>query len=242
MKVSDVVVFLKTEAFLLSAIPAVVIVVSFIFEVGYLSFYDAPLSVVEIDIHKIIVSCACLIILFYWIAEVISGLMKMARRFSKVIGAFFVSLIPGLIIALFALLFKVYLILWAAAAVVLLLYLPLAIELRRERSKENENVERDEGSLIGRIKEFLLVGAVVVGLSFGAGYSVASDKVKYFVVGDDRVLIEMYGDTAVLAYFGGKKGMHTLTGEIELVSLSEFQLKGRFQRLGPLTPAETLTP
>lgn len=242
MKVSDIVVFLKTEAFLLSAIPAIVIVVSFVFEVGYLSFYGVPLSVVEIDVHKIIVSCACLIILFYWIAEVISGLMKIARKFSKVVGAFFVSLVPGLIIALFALLFKAYLVLWAAAAAVLLLYLPLAIELRRDRYKKDEDVERDQGSLVGRAKEFLLGGAVVFGLSYGVGYSVASDKVKYFVVGDDRALIEMYGDTAVLAYFGGQKGMHTLTGEIELVNLAEFQLKGRFQRLGPLTPAETLTP
>jgi len=58
MKTSDVLSFIKAEAVLLSAIPAVAIAISFFFELGYLFFYNAPASVISVDFYKVMVACA----------------------------------------------------------------------------------------------------------------------------------------------------------------------------------------
>jgi len=242
MKISDFVVFLKAEAFVLSAIPAAAIAVSFIFEMGYLSFYGAPLSVIEVDIYKVIVSCVSLIVLFYLIVEIFSILFGLAGKFNKTVGAFFVSLIPGVLITLFAMLFKLYILYWLAAGVVLLFYLFVIAELRRERSTDEKLPKSAEHVLAGKIKEFLFFSFIVAGLSFGVGYNIAMDKTKYFVINDNRVLVELYGEKVVLAYFKSQKEERTLTGVVELANLSDSQLKGRIQRLGPLLPAKTITP
>ncbi|MCQ4274661.1 hypothetical protein [Stutzerimonas degradans] len=242
MKISDFVVFLKAEAFVLSAIPAAAIAVTFIFEMGYLSFYGAPLAAIEVDAYKVIISCVCLIVLFYSIIEIFSILLGLAGKFNKIVGAFFVSLIPGVLISLFAVLSKIYFLFWIAAGVVVLFYIFVIIELRRERSTDENLPKSEEHVLAGKIKEFLFFAFIVAGLSFSVGYNIAMEKIKYFVADENRVLVEIYGDKVILAYFKIQNKERALTGEIELASLSDSQLKGRSQRLGPLLPAKTTTP
>lgn len=227
---------------MLSAIPAAAIAVTFIFEMGYLSFYGAPLAAIEVDVYKVIISCVCLIVLFYSIIEIFSLLLGLAGKSNKVVGAFFVSLIPGVLISLFAILFKVYFLFWIATGVVALFYLFVIIELRRERSTDENPQNSEEHVLVGKIKEFLFFSFIVAGLSFSVGHNIAMEKIKYFVVDENRVLVEIYGDKVVLAYFEIQNKERALTGEIELASLSDSQLKGRSQRLGPLLPAKTATP
>ncbi|MGE6659348.1 hypothetical protein ACQKEK_01185 [Pseudomonas sp. NPDC077408] len=242
MKISDFVIFLKAEAFVLSAIPAAAIAVTFIFEMGYLSFYGAPLAVIEVDVYKVIVSCVCLIVLFYSVIEAFSLIFGLARKSNKFVGAFLVSLIPGVLISLFAILFKFYFLFWIAAGAVALFYLIVMLELRRDRPTDENLPKSEDHVLAGKIKEFLFFSFIVAGLSFSAGYNIASDKVKYFVINQNRVLVEIYGNKVVLAHFNSQKKERTLTGEIELASLSDTQLIGRNQRLGPLFPAKTTTP
>lgn len=240
MKASDILSFIKAEAFLISAVPAVAIVISFFFEIGYLRFYGVPIGVVEIDIYKIIISIMCLIAFFYFVVEIFYIVLKWAGGSNKFVSIFWVSMIPGMIIALFSLLYRIYFLLWFAAGVWFICYLYVwFLMVEREKNKKDLSGSKED-SLANKIKVFLTMSALAVGLSFGVGYNVALDKVSYFVVNNEKVLVEIYGGRAVLAYFVKKEEGAFLTGEVEVTSLGDYQLKGEYKRLGKITPVETL--
>jgi|SRR3990167_913316 hypothetical protein len=240
MKSSDFLQFLKTEAFLISALPAVAVVISFFFEVGYLKFYGVPVGVVEIDIYKIIISVICLVAFFYSVVKVFYLVLGWADRGNKFVSIFWVSMLPALLVALISFLYRLYFLLWFAVAIWFFCYLYVWV-LMGEREKNKKDVARSDGyALADKINGFVFMSVLAAGLSFGVGYNVALDKVSYFVVGGKRILVEVYGGRAVLANFVEKDGGIFLTGEIEVSSLDDYKMKGKFKRFGEIKPAEIL--
>lgn len=241
MNYSDILRFIKAEAFLLSAIPAVAISICFFFEIGYLKFYGVPVGVVEVDIYKIIISCMCLFAFFYYIIEIFYLLLEFASRASKFASIFWISLIPGLLVVLFAYLYRLHTLLWVAIGVWVMFYFYFwSLMNERERKRKDSGGGESDSSLVSKAKIFVFLSIIAIGLSFGLGYTIAFDKVSYFVVADDKVLVEIYGDKLVLASFVKKEGGGTLTGDVEVVKIDEYNLKGKIQRLGKLERVESL--
>lgn len=239
MNISEILGFIKNEAFLLSAIPAAAIIVSFIFEAGYLKFYGVPLGVANIDIYKVIVSCLCLLSFFYLIGEVFYLVMGFAERYRGLVGIFFISLIPAGIFSLFAILFGLHFFFWFAlsAFVIFFLYGWLCL---REKAKKQEEPKEESIGLLDKIKGFIFLSLLAFGVSFGVGYRLALDKVVYFVVDGDKVLVEIYGDKVVLAKIKDEDGISKLTGQVEILSLGGYELKGELRRLGKLKAIKAL--
>ncbi|WAJ35873.1 hypothetical protein OU800_14710 [Pseudomonas sp. GOM7] len=232
MKTSEILTFLKAEAFLLSAIPMVAIAASFFFEIGYLGFYGVPPNVIEVDLYTVIISCMCLVFLLYVVVEIFYTVINFARKSNKHLTAFCISLIPSLMVLLFAGLYRVSQLLWLALAFFVIFYLYVLDLIKQKGSVEVEAKKDESLILVDKFKGFLFVAILMAGLSLGVGYNVALEKVSYFVVGDDKVLVEIYGDNVVLAYFKASDSGGILTGEIEVVKLSEYTLKGEQQNLG----------
>lgn len=235
MKVSEVFTLLKAEAFLLSAIPMVAISASFFFEIGYLGFYGVPPNVIEVDLYTVTISCVCMIFLLYFVVEVFYIIINFARKNNKYLTAFCISLIPCLMIALFAGLYRMYQLLWLALGIFVISYL-YVLDLMREKESGAEVQERKDESLVlvDKFKGFFFAAILMAGLSLGVGYNIALEKISYFVVDDDKVLVEIYGDNVILAYFRVADSEKILTGKVEVLKLSGYTLKGEQQNLGQL--------
>ncbi|MFG0585459.1 hypothetical protein ACF8C1_19760 [Pseudomonas sp. zjy_9] len=234
MKATEILSFLKAEAFLLSAIPMVAIVASFFFEIGYLGYYGVPPNVIEIDLYTITISCVCLVFLLYAVVEIFYILINFARKSNKHVTAFCISLIPCLMIVMFAGLYRMVDFLWLALAIFIISYL-YVLELMKEENPDKRESKKDESILlVDKFKGFMFVAVLMGVLSLGAGYSIALEKVSYFVVDNDKILVEIYGDNIVLANFETSDSGRILTGEIEVVKLSGYTLKGEQQNLGKL--------
>lgn len=232
MKTSEILTFLKAEAFLLSAIPMVAIAASFFFEIGYLGFYGVPPNVIEVDLYTVIISCVCLVFLLYVVVEIFYTVINFAKKNNKHLTAFCISLIPFLMVSLFAGLYRASQLLWLALAFFVISYL-YVLDLIKQRDKVEVEAKKDESLiLVDKFKGFLFVAILMAGLSLGAGYNVALEKVSYFVVDGNKVLVEIYGDSVVLAYFKASDSGRILTGEIEVLKLSGYTLKGEQQNLG----------
>lgn len=239
MNTSEILGFIKNEAFLLSAIPAAAIIVSFIFEAGYLKFYGVPLGVANIDIYKVVVSCLCLLSFFYLIGEVFYLVMGFAERYRGLVGIFCISLMPAGVLSLFAILYGLYFLFWFALGAFVIFFVYGWLYLR-DKTKRQEMKEEDDIKLIDKIKGFILLSLLAFGVSFGVGYRVALDKVVYFVVGDGKVLVEIYGDKVVLAEIINENGISRLTGQVEVLGLGDYELKGELKRLGKLKAVKPL--
>ncbi|KJU80186.1 hypothetical protein N619_06800 [Ectopseudomonas oleovorans] len=94
--------------------------------------------------------------------------------------------------------------------------------------------------MLDKIKGFIFLSLLAFGVSFGVGYRLALDKVVYFVVDGDKVLVEIYGDKVVLAKIKDEDGISKLTGQVEILSLGGYELKGELRRLGKLKAIKAL--
>jgi len=163
-------------------------------------------------------------------AEVTVALRRLARKRNRFVRAGCFCLIPATYLALIIALTHNYAYTWFAvigvAALLLFTYLVFSAESDGDAGGQMD-------SLYEHFKILVFLVMVTFLLSFCIGFNVALEKTKFFVLGANEILVDIYSDKAVIA--GVNQASNSLSGEIRIVAIDSEGLKGELKRLGRLT-------
>lgn len=205
---------LKSEGLLLALIPFVGTFIGFVFEAGYVSFYDVPISLIQIDFNRIVASTGLVFLIFMFWFKCLSATSLLYKNKYVIIRALYEPTLMTLFFGAFAYAAPGEPNKWAIlaggfVAFSLLNFLPPAFEKRRgtrylERlSAHLEECETQSGRPnidITSLFALIFFGSTLV---FGIGRSVAVEKHSYWVPEQypSMVVVEFYGDVVVLKEF-----------------------------------------
>jgi hypothetical protein len=211
---------LLTEGAFLAAVPVVASLVAYLYEFGYLSFYQAPPAFIQLDITRILTATAVVLIAIMMFLMLLASAADVAagkHPFKRAIGR---SLLFSVVLLPFFALLPNTAHNWIVFAV--LSALPLLAELlpplfeRKTGLKYSERLAAAEENQIGPNKraQYTTISqalgkwvVVPVGSVFFAGFLVvllgdvwARNKTVYWVLADqpDTFLVAHYGDVVLL--------------------------------------------
>ena len=212
-----------TEGLVIAAVPVAGSFVAFVFEAGYLAFYEVPITLIQLDFTRVITASGAvilvlltLLILFSNIVDIAQGSHPFRRIFGKILvvalffGTFF-AIIPGPPERWWAL----------AGLLVLLLSLELLpplfqrhtglkywgrvaaakpVENGPPKTQTYDTFSEAVGALIVTPMSFVFFGTVLI---FFLGVYHAQSKTSHWVLmaQPDMLVVAHYGDTVVLKKF-----------------------------------------
>lgn len=243
------------EGIILAAIPIAASLVAYLFEFGYLSFYEAPPTLIQLDISRILSSLIVVIgsfALYLWIGLLVASTSTGKHPLTRAVGK--ALLFPVAWLPFFVLLPEMQ---YRWSGFLALFLGPLLIDLAAPMFQRKSGLKywdrlaaseekptpptslKDE-TIVGKYGA-IVVTPILVTLMFGflivlLGDAWARSKAVYWVMGDqpESVLIAHYGDTALFKKVDLKTKQ--LTDDLIVLKLSDSApLKLRQVRLGALT-------
>ncbi|HFH4653809.1 hypothetical protein [Pseudomonas aeruginosa] len=225
---------LSSEAILIAIIPFVGTYIAFLYEAGYASYYEIPISFIQIDALSII-SSSTLVVLFIYAFFVLLDLARKIVKGSHPVRKALALPLTMTIVSAFFIVFldipnKILLISAVFLFATTITYLPPlfkrdtkdnylkrleiqnANENKRLKEKNPESTRRDIISPIA----FLFVFGLLI---FKGGIMHAEDKTYYYVLKDspNKALVSNYGDNLIFSTFDQRT--KTFTGEITFAKL-----------------------
>lgn len=234
--------FFSNEAILGVAATAISYLVAYNFEKSYLSYFEVPGGLVQVEIKSIIVaglSVLGITCVIYQILDFITLIIndKYADKpMAKVFDSYGVIFIPSVILCLFIDLewyMKIFALTVPFTNMWIQVLMPL-FEIKKYGSysdAQREVVEctQDNNALISRYKvlgntsfwRLALIGMYLIIASQAAGYTAASNQTEFFIDESERVLVRAYSVNAIMAHSKNSN----LTGTFVVTSLENLKLK-----------------
>ncbi len=214
---------LLTEGLVIAAVPVAGSFVAFVFEAGYLAFYEVPITLIQLDFTRVITASGVVILVLLTLLILFSNIVDIAQGshpFRRILGKM-------LIVALFFVTFFAVIPgppgRWWALVGLLLLLLSLELlpplfqrhtglkywdRIAAAKPAENKTSETHAygsfseavGALIVTPMSFVFFGTVLV---FFLGVYHAQSKTSYWVLmaQPDMLVVAHYGDTVILKKF-----------------------------------------
>lgn len=240
----------RSEGLILAAIPFIGTFVAFIFEYGYLAFYDVPISVIQLDFTRIVTAAAIIVLSCANIAMAFTAIALVARGNHPIRKALISPLITALFFSVFIFFIPGSPERWWIVAAVLILHLlfefipplfkakstgsyinALASQIREENKKSDTTKLSAKDYLSAFFFGSMFI--IVVGLHH------ASVKTSYWTLSThpDMVVIEIYGDTVVLKSYDPKT--RKLGDNLVLISRASIEaLSMKKVTTGPLSSSK----
>ncbi|HCE6866806.1 TPA: hypothetical protein NHP29_003399 [Pseudomonas aeruginosa] len=238
--------FISSESTLIAIIPFMGAYIAFVFEAGYASFFGVPIVLIQVDLVKIIISSAGVLLAIYLFLTVLGFIRTLVKGEHPIRRAFAFPLAATLVLSLFVIFSPIpYKIIIVASLFVVFCvstFLPplfksadgkgyvqrLEDHIKRERSSSGGA----EG-LFRNLTEFFAFFFVASLFIFKAGNAIAGDKTLYYVLKESpgNVFVSNYGENMVFSVADGSD----LVGEIVIVKLSDSSpISLVRKKLGPL--------
>lgn len=208
---------INSEGLLLAAIPFVGTYLTFLFEYGYLSYYDVPISIVQIDFTRIVSASSAIVfsLVYIFVAFMfITIIIRSDNIYRKILLSPFVS---AFLVGILAYLIPYSTNLWWLCGVIFLGHLSIELiapffrkdktisyvqALTKQVEDENKTTEKSPTTLKDRFALLLTLSFIVslIGLHF------ASEKDSYWVIDThpDMIVVEIYGNTIILKEYDAK--------------------------------------
>lgn len=217
MELTKIPELLKSEGVLLASIPFAGTLIGFVFEVGYVSYYDVPISLIRIDFNRIVASTALVSVSFVFLHICLTWVAFLKLSGNAVLRALFKPLFTSLIF--FALIygFPDAPFVWMLpigiffSLLILNLFPPFFsrnssekyIERLSSHLKVMEGTERSAEIDASTVMGLLFFGSIIV---LGIGRNFAIEKQSYWVNEQypNMIVVEFYGDIAILKEYDNK--------------------------------------
>ncbi|HBO4377780.1 hypothetical protein QOT40_09965 [Pseudomonas aeruginosa] len=234
------------ESFAIAALPFIGTCVSFVFESLYLKYYDAPVSLIQMDITRIV--SANIIIGFLSIGVVfgifttIKVIVKSKNPIRRALFApLFYMAFFGIAIYISPIPYKAYLF-WGAFAFFMLSQFGWPVftgdkskSYLERLSKQNE-IESSSNDEPPKLTLPLVLSAAFYAVLLIGGLSTkyAEGKAYYFIDPSDeaRFLIEIYGDTAIFGRYDPKT--RELKEGVEIRKVGDETTRLVYKNIGPI--------
>lgn len=243
---------LNEEKVLFALIPFVGSLVAFLFEAGFLSFFDVPVTFLQLDFARIVtasgyvtIAIAGLLMLISFAAEIGKGRHPILKVISK-------ALIPVIFFGAFFVLFStdqaVWMLLVGFMCFIILLELLPPIFQRSSSNKYWDRVaiavnSKSEDSKDGGKLDKIVTSIGFLGFAsmyvFLLGVHCAQEKTRYWVLNDQKelLLVANYGDTLILKKFDPAK--KELANYLEIRKISDsLPIQLTVEKIGKLQPTK----
>ena len=240
---------LKNESYLLAVIPFMGSFLAFLFEVGFLTYYEVPITFIQLDFTRIVTAIGLIAIMLstlLFLFEFAILISEGSHPLKKIIGK---TLIIIILLSSFLILIpdhpeKWWFIAIAACYPIIFTLLPAIpksstsnnywdrVSLLINSSKDKIKTGKANQLTLKDILALTLFGSIWVSL---LGINYAQDKISYWVLNNqpDMVLVANYGDTLIF-----KKVLLTtneITDHLELYKLNDSTpIKMSLRELGKL--------
>lgn len=231
--------FIQSEGFVLATIPFIGSLVAFIFEAGYLNFYDVPWTFIQLDFTRVVWASGYVVLILIPYLMAFSFFVELLNASNPILRIFVVLLIPPLLVSVIFALSPLEIqqwwwipsLLWALLATRFFL-LPFIFKEggenyldrikadlritsnRKALSSISESIDNKVLPIISLIFVFALI-------TFLIGKNFAKSEVEHWVLADrpNMLLVRSYGDTLFLKKVLLPQGQ--LTNTLEIVKVSD---------------------
>ena len=234
--------FFTNEAILGLAVTAISYLVAYNFEKSYLSYFEVPGDLVQVEVKSIIVaglSVLGLTGLVYQALDLITTVINSKyadKPLAKVFDSHGLIFVPSLILCFFVdapWYQKLFFLTVPFVNMWIQLIMPL-FEIKNygsysEAQREVIEFTQKTSGLVQRYKvlgnasfwRLALISVYLIIAGQAAGYTVASNQKDFYTDESERVLIRTYSENAIMAYLDG----NGLTGVFVVTSLDDLKLK-----------------
>lgn len=205
---------LKSEGILLAIIPFIGTLIGFVFEAGYVSYYDIPLSIIRMDFNRIITSTTLVSLFFITWFIGLHFAFSLSASTNAIVRALFIPTVKYLIFTPFFYAIPEiphrWIMLGTFFVLEVLLYLLPPVFHRKagatymkklsEYTVEIDTIEGIKGKREAKIYDSFFLILIASVLIFGIGRNTANNKEYYWILErfPNMFVVGFYGDTAIL--------------------------------------------
>lgn len=250
-KESIVARLLAAEGVTLAAIPFFGMFVALLFEYSYLNYYDAPVSVLQLDFVKIVAATGAVSLFFVFLIFAMFAIRLVIRSSHPLRKAMGFPLTACLLIGPFIYLgpfeYKILAILGLFFGTYFLILLGPFLDgvkgatylERLDKSSESDLKLEYRDKEYEKFTQFLAVPLFFSLFVLGVGYNHAANKEKYMTLvvgGEHKIVVEIYGDLMVVKDFDPQTKI--MAKGVSLIKITESQpVNLKRMKVGPLVVA-----